>query len=289
MHVCRAASSDDVALLAAPLDRVLFYPAANALFRAIRRLPITPNQVTVLHLALGLSTFWWLAKPSGSQPVVAVAIYFVRNVLDCLDGVIARARDMTSPAGRVLDEWSDALSATALIAGVGVAAWRQAPAWWVPPLAALAVVATAILALQCEFGRRRIAHALTTGQDCVWPDYEVAERQRRSSVAGWLGHLADTSKIVMNGASRNPERLAAEARFLHERAGSPSQRRLLRMVSLGAGDNAILILLAFVLADRGTAGLAAAITYSAVLSITNLTLLTRHLSKVPGATPGRRD
>lgn len=279
MHERRADAHTDAALLLAPLDRLLFYPAAHGLYRLIHRWPVTPNQVSVLHLVLGLSTFWWMAKPSGSEPVIAVVVFFARNVLDCLDGVIARAKHLTSPMGKVLDEWADAASATALMAGIGLAAWRETPGWWVPALTALAMAGSAVLALQSEFGRRRIAHALATGEDCVAPDYEAAKQRRTSSVGGWLGYLADTWKLWLNGSNGQRDRLAAEARFFHDHAGSPRQRWVLRLVGLGAGDNPVLILLIFVLAGQAAAGFAAALTYSVVLSLANLRLTNRYLAQ----------
>ncbi len=258
--------------LEAPLDRWLFFPAAHALHLLVRRLPITPNQITALHLAIGLSTFWWLAKPSGPSPAAAFATFMIRNVLDCLDGVVARARNMTSPAGKVLDEWSDALSAIAVIAGVAVAGWRAGPSPWIPALAVVTVVSAGIAALQNELCRRRVLVAIQTGRDAVLEGIEGA-RRRRSTGLGPFGLLAEATKLRLAAANRPAAELEAEARFLHRNADSGRVRALSRVIALGGGDNALAILLLCMLAGWYVTGLAAMAAYSLGLSAITVAMM----------------
>jgi phosphatidylglycerophosphate synthase len=279
VHDRRPTPSSDLALLVAPFDRWFFYPAARTIFSGMRNLPVTPNQISVLHLILGVSSFWWLAKPSGPSVGIATAVYLMRNVLDCLDGVVARARNLTSPMGRALDEWSDALSATALIAGTAIAAWRTDPGPWIPAIAAMAIAASAILAPQNELCRRRIGRAIETGEDCVWPDYQETRRARHSSIVSWLGYVADATKLRVSGARLDPVRLSAEARFVHAGRGRADLRRLLRILSIAAGDNAIMLLLAFVAAGQFVWGLTAITAYAAALAACTYISMTTYLSQ----------
>ena len=66
------------------------------------RLRLTPNQVTLLSLLAGVGAFV-LMSSGGSRLVVGSCFFALLNVLDCVDGNLARLRRQESPAGKFYD------------------------------------------------------------------------------------------------------------------------------------------------------------------------------------------
>lgn len=87
---------------------------ADPVGRAIGRLGITPNAISVLGFA-GVGVAAWLVT---QERLVAAAIVFaVFSALDLLDGAVARATGKATPYGAVLDAVLDRAGEIALLAG----------------------------------------------------------------------------------------------------------------------------------------------------------------------------
>jgi len=63
---------------------------------------LTPNQITLLSLAAGLTGAICLRK-DWILPSTAGLLLFAASILDCADGQLARSKGISSPAGRLLD------------------------------------------------------------------------------------------------------------------------------------------------------------------------------------------
>jgi phosphatidylglycerophosphate synthase len=95
-----------------------------AISRRLMRLPITPNQVTVLAGLLGVAC-GLLASVGGYWPMLLAALGFQLNsILDGIDGEIARAKLLESRLGQWLDTLADDSSNLAYSVGVCVGCYR---------------------------------------------------------------------------------------------------------------------------------------------------------------------
>ncbi len=90
-----------------PVNLWVHRPLAYAFCWLIYRTPITPNQVTLLAILLGLSAAaCWLV----GTPVAMVwggALLWSSAIMDGADGILARAKNMQSAFGRALDGSAD--------------------------------------------------------------------------------------------------------------------------------------------------------------------------------------
>src|SRR4051812_33872907 len=73
---------------------------AEALMTALGRTPLTPNQVTVVGLAL---TFAAAGLAAGGQLRWAGVVLIFAGTCDILDGALARSTGASSPCGAFLD------------------------------------------------------------------------------------------------------------------------------------------------------------------------------------------
>jgi len=104
-------------------DRLLNRPVSRRLTPLLLDRPITPNQVTLLSLAIGVIAAAAFAAPGRWWPVVGALLVQATAVLDCIDGEIARAKVQESDVGELLDVTSDTLIHVLAFAGIAAHAW----------------------------------------------------------------------------------------------------------------------------------------------------------------------
>jgi len=109
------------------LDLLFYRPLAYLFVKAVYRLPITPNQVTLLSLLAGLASAWCFSLAPDVALSWAAIWYLVANVLDCSDGQLARLQKSGSLLGRVVDGVADYVSSIAIFLGIGLSAGASHP------------------------------------------------------------------------------------------------------------------------------------------------------------------
>jgi phosphatidylglycerophosphate synthase len=143
-HFGRQAAATD-GYLATLLDR----PLSRRLTRWLLPWPVTPNQITVASIAVGLVGAVGLASVSYLGQLGGVLLLLASSVLDGVDGEVARARFEQSAAGARLDLVGDYVIHLATFAGLGVGLARQGPSpiLYVAAGVLFAGVATAIVVM----------------------------------------------------------------------------------------------------------------------------------------------
>ena len=89
------------------LDRVVTRKISNALTRLFLMTSLTPNQITLIAMAVGLAgaaCFWAGGYAAG---VAGAALVLLSAWIDCTDGEVARLKFQESPMGGMLDIWAD--------------------------------------------------------------------------------------------------------------------------------------------------------------------------------------
>lgn len=105
-------------------DGVVAYYVFRAFSRLMTRLlidtPVTPNQVSLTALALGVGAAVCAALGTVTGLVWAGGLFWFGAVVDCVDGEIARLRVKGSKLGEWLDSMADEVSTYGLLIGLGV-------------------------------------------------------------------------------------------------------------------------------------------------------------------------
>lgn len=81
--------------------------------------PITPPQVTAVALVFGISAACFLAKEGYWSLFLSALLIQLKNILDTVDGNLARARNTPSRIGRFLDSIADFITNFALFIAIG--------------------------------------------------------------------------------------------------------------------------------------------------------------------------
>ncbi|MCP5106123.1 MAG: CDP-alcohol phosphatidyltransferase family protein [bacterium] len=100
------------------VDLYFFRPIAFVIVKLIYRLPITPNQISVLSIILGFVSGVFYALGDKKSFFYAGLFYALSHLLDCCDGMIARLKKNGTPIGRIIDGWADYITSVAVYLGL---------------------------------------------------------------------------------------------------------------------------------------------------------------------------
>lgn len=108
------------------LDTVLHRRASRRVTRLAVAWGITPNQLTLASLVVGLAAAWCFARAEPLGAFAGLLLYAVSVVLDHADGEVARLTLAESTIGEWLDVVADTVVHALVVLAIGVAAGRVA-------------------------------------------------------------------------------------------------------------------------------------------------------------------
>jgi len=97
-----------------PLNTYYRYPVAKVIARVLMSTPVTPNQVTLVQPFIAGVAAYLITFNDWRYHVAAALTFEFRSILDCVDGTLARAKNMSSPSGHAIDGLADWASVIAL-------------------------------------------------------------------------------------------------------------------------------------------------------------------------------
>lgn len=103
------------------IDLFFHRPLAHLIARAAYPTPVTPDQLTMLSMFVGIAAGWctWSSFARGDAWLAAGgALLIASAIVDCSDGQLARMRQSSSRFGRMLDGLVDAIVQIAVLPAV---------------------------------------------------------------------------------------------------------------------------------------------------------------------------
>lgn len=86
---------------------------------------ITPNRITAMSFLVAIAASIFVIAGGPSNFIVAAVLIHLSHVLDCMDGQLARYRQVSSPLGSYYDRITDQIQVTMWFGAVGYAAYHQ--------------------------------------------------------------------------------------------------------------------------------------------------------------------
>lgn len=213
-----------------PLNRYYRYPVGRLIVRALLHTPITPNQVTLVQPLFAALAGYLISFQETKYLVAAAIVFEIRSVLDCVDGTLARAKNMTSPTGHAIDGAADWLGVMFLYAGIFAHFSQHPPTSTltayisVNGILLLALLQGALRSFAADYYKTKFVSIFETGRD------EAVDTLRRKVLAlepkasffahfevfiGRMGHLAfehEWFDAKRSHSTLSEEQLAALAR-----------------------------------------------------------------------------
>jgi phosphatidylglycerophosphate synthase len=106
------------------VDRFFNRPAGRSLSKLLVHTPVSPNQVSVVSILIGIVSGWYFAS---GRFLTGAIILQICAIIDCVDGDLARALFKQSFTGKWLDLVGDQIVHFAVFLGIGIGVARQNP------------------------------------------------------------------------------------------------------------------------------------------------------------------
>ena len=126
------------------VDKYFNRPVGRPFSMLLVHTPVTPNQISVASIVIGLAGAWLLARGGQAEAILGATLFQLSAIVDCMDGDVARMVFKESPLGKWLDLLGDQIVHAAIFIGVGVGLARTGSAAPVGWLAASAVAGALI-------------------------------------------------------------------------------------------------------------------------------------------------
>ena len=104
--------------LAEPVNIYIHDPIAKRFVRVLKNTCFTPNQVTYLSVLVGFASGYSFSKGSWVSSIVGGILLELTLILDCVDGQLARAKNMASDWGRLIDGIAGYFAYLAVVYGI---------------------------------------------------------------------------------------------------------------------------------------------------------------------------
>ncbi len=181
-------------------DLFFYRPFAFLLVKLVYHTNITPNQLTLIAIFVGLmsATLYSFGPLYFTIAAICFAMY---NIIDCSDGMLARLKKNGSNAGRILDGLADYISTAAVLIGIAIGASRNTndtAYWWL--MLGLAGFSNVIQSALVDYYRNRFL------------DYVL---QRKSTFEEGLQAFRDEYEIIKNQKGKWLDRMIIRSYFIY--------------------------------------------------------------------------
>lgn len=85
------------------VDRVFYRPIGFRIARLLTHTGITPNMVTIISIFIGGVVGYFFYVNNIVYSIIGICLLVLANILDCVDGQLARMTGIKSAIGRILD------------------------------------------------------------------------------------------------------------------------------------------------------------------------------------------
>lgn len=106
------------------IDRYIIRKISGFISGFLSRTPVTPNQVTIISLILGIISGVLFSLGEYTYTITAGLLYFLSTVFDQCDGEVARLKQMETEFGRKLDIIVDAIANAVIVIGITFALYK---------------------------------------------------------------------------------------------------------------------------------------------------------------------
>ncbi len=108
------------------VNKYLNRPIASLIVRAVYGTGVTPNHLTYFSFVIGLAGAYFFFRGKPSAFVAGGILAQVSSIVDCADGMLARAKNQMTEFGAYLDLFLDRVTDFFLLAGCMVGYFRYA-------------------------------------------------------------------------------------------------------------------------------------------------------------------
>lgn len=119
------------------VDRIFYRPIGFRIAKALRNTGITPNMITVISIFVGAAAGFFFYKTDIVYNIIGILFLIMANILDCVDGQLARLTGIKSKIGRILDGFAGDIWFASIYIGFALRLSEQTGCYWFFALAVM--------------------------------------------------------------------------------------------------------------------------------------------------------
>ncbi len=119
------------------VDRIFYRPIGFRIAKALRNTGVTPNMITVISIFVGAAAGFFFYKTDIVYNVIGILFLILANILDCVDGQLARLTGIKSKIGRILDGFAGDIWFASIYIGFALRLSEQTGCYWFFALAVM--------------------------------------------------------------------------------------------------------------------------------------------------------
>lgn len=190
-----------------PINLWVHRPLAYGFCRLIYRTSMTPNQVTLLAICLGLTAAACWVDGRRSAMVWGGALLWTSAIMDGADGILARAKNMQSAFGRALDGTADMLVGLSTVAACLYHLFATGADWTLLALGLATTLATGLQLNLYDFYKELHLRMTRLDRGGEGDDAARAEQLRQQALAQGAPWYTRLSMAFYADYNRGQERL----------------------------------------------------------------------------------
>lgn len=119
------------------VDRAFYRPIGFRIARMLRGTGITPNMVTVISIFVGAGAGYMFYHDNMVYNICGILLLVFANILDCVDGQLARLTGIKSAIGRILDGFAGDIWFASIYVGFALRLSHEYGTYWFFALAVI--------------------------------------------------------------------------------------------------------------------------------------------------------
>ena len=175
-------------------DLFFYRPLAFILVKIIYSTNITPNQLTITAIFVGLIAGCVYATGWPLSCLYGAILFMVFNIIDCSDGQLARLKKNGTHAGRIIDGIGDYIATAAVFIGLGIGHpdhKYNLTSWWL--LLVIAALSNIIQSVLVDYYRNRFLDyvlqrksTFEEDMDSFREEYNAIKNQKNKWLDKWV-------------------------------------------------------------------------------------------------------
>jgi hypothetical protein len=163
----------------------MFYrPIGYVVTRMLQPLGVTPNVVTVVSIFVGASAGYFFYMPDRISNMWGILVLVIANILDCVDGQLARLTGKKTTLGRILDGVAGDIWFIAIYVGLAMRLSLQYGSYWFFLPAVISGLSHLVQSNVTDY--YKTLHLFFIGGE-KGTDFQSAEQVKRSGAATGFG------------------------------------------------------------------------------------------------------
>jgi phosphatidylglycerophosphate synthase len=182
-------------------DLLFYRPLAFLFVRSIYRTQITPNNISVAAIIIGIGAGFFYSAGTYAGNITGAILFLIFNILDCSDGQLARLKKNGTPAGRIIDGISDYIASLSVYSGICLGFYRYShnfPFWLT--LMILAVISGMVHGMLVDYYRTRFIDNVTG---------------RKSTFKDEMSEFKSEYQLIKNKKGKIAERMILKIYFIY--------------------------------------------------------------------------